>query len=420
MISKFLKLIKSEQFTKLLVYGFGQFFNLVTPLLVVPYIVFTCGEENFGKVAVGLAISFFLIVFVDYGSDLIGVREVSINRENPKELQRIFVTTYTSKLLILLVVLTFSIILFKTVPYFSADYKLFFFGLTILIGQFINPTWFLQGLENVKWITVINIVSKVFYASSIFLFILKSDDYVYVNFYWGLGMIAANSLVFILILKKYKISLYLVSKTEISHFLKKDFSMFSSQIFVALQLNTPVILISLFGSNLMAGQYKIVDQIIVIFKTGIFLFFNFVFPKICYLLEVDTKKALKNWKIYNGLLFSFVFVSMIFIYIFSYDIVAYFNPTNIYLLSNLLKIAVFIPVLLSISISLKQLLLGWNHKKNYVYGTYLSVTITLASFIFVLPYFKVYGVFYTLIATEVFIILFYLLCIRKNWFAKPN
>ena len=102
-----------------------QFFNLVTPLLVVPYIVYTCGEENFGKVAVGLAISFFLIVFVDYGSDLIGVREVSVNRDNPKELHRIFVTTYTSKFLILVVVITLSLLMFAFIPYFSKEFKMF-------------------------------------------------------------------------------------------------------------------------------------------------------------------------------------------------------------------------------------------------------------------------------------------------------
>ena len=399
-------------------YGFGQFFNLVTPLLVVPYIVYTCGEENFGKVAVGLAISFFLIVFVDYGSDLIGVREVSVNRDNPKELHRIFVTTYTSKFLILVVVITLSLLMFAFIPYFSKEFKMFIFGLTILIGQFINPTWFLQGLENVKWITFSNIISKIFYASAIFIFILNSKDYVYVNFFWGLGMIFANGLIFLMILKKYKISLYLVKKSEISHFVKKDFKMFSSQIFVALQLNTPVILISLFGSNLMAGQYKIVDQIIVVFKTGIFLFFNYVFPKVCYLLEVNPKKAIKNWKIYNGVLFTFVVVSMIFLYVFSYDVVAYFNPTNIYMLSNLLKIAVFIPVLLVISISLKQLLLGWNKQKIYVRLTMMSTLVSLLFIVVFTPMYQVEGVLFSLICSEALIILFYLLCIRKNWSLK--
>lgn len=48
-----------EQIQKLGIYGFGQLFNLVTPLLVAPYIISVCGEENYGKTAVGMAIAFF-------------------------------------------------------------------------------------------------------------------------------------------------------------------------------------------------------------------------------------------------------------------------------------------------------------------------------------------------------------------------
>ena len=76
------KFSKNKQLVDLAVYVFGQLFNLVTPLLVVPYIVFVCGEANFGKSAIGMAIVFFLIVFVDYGSDIIGVKEVSIQRHS--------------------------------------------------------------------------------------------------------------------------------------------------------------------------------------------------------------------------------------------------------------------------------------------------------------------------------------------------
>ena len=102
------KILLHQQFHKLSVYGFGQLFNLVTPLLVVPYIVSICGEENFGKTAVGMAIAFFLIVFVDFGSDIIGVREVSVNRDNPEVLNKIFTTTYVVKAIILCFVFFFS------------------------------------------------------------------------------------------------------------------------------------------------------------------------------------------------------------------------------------------------------------------------------------------------------------------------
>ena len=408
------KILFHQQFQKLSIYGFGQLFNLVTPLLVVPYIVSVCGEENFGKTAVGMAIAFFLIVFIDFGSDIIGVREVAVNRDNPEVLNKIFTTTYVVKGIILLLVLTVASIIFHSFPYFKSEKIMFTLGLSVLIGQFLNPTWFLQGIENVKWITLLNIVSKCIYLVGIFFTIKKESDYIYINLWWGLGMIVSNFLVFIWIIKKHQFSFLLVNKDEVFKHIRNDFSMFSSQIFVSLQLYAPVVLISYFGNNLMAGQYRIVEQIIVIFKTYIFLFFNYVFPRVCYLIETDFKRGLKNWIIYNGVNFVFVTMGMLFFHIYSYEIVSYFNPTNRYVLSNLLEVAVFVPLILAISIPLKQLVLAFNYKRFYVYLTSVMVLFNLLAIVILLPKFQVYGVFYSLIATDLIVIIFYLYQLKKN------
>lgn len=414
MVKLLKKILFHQQFQKLGIYGFGQLFNLVTPLLVVPYIVSVCGEENFGKTAVGMAISFFLIVFIDFGSDIIGVREVAVNRENQKELNKIFTTTYTVKAIILIGVLLIAAILISTIPFFKIEKTMFFLGLSVLIGQFINPTWFLQGIENVKWITLLNIVSKTIYLIAIYTTIKQESDYIFVNLWWGIGMIVANLFVFVLILKKHKFSFSQINIAEVGSHIRNDFSMFSSQIFVSLQLYAPVVLISFFGGNLMAGQYRIVEQIIIVFKTYIFLFFNYVFPKVCYLLEVDAKRGMKNWKIYNGVNFVLVIFGMTLFFIFSYEIVSYFNPTNLYVLSSLLEVAVFIPVLLSISIPLKQLILGYNFKKFYVRLTSIMVVFNLLAIVMLLPYYQVYGVFYSLLATDLIIIIFYLYRLKNK------
>ncbi|MES2864787.1 MAG: oligosaccharide flippase family protein [Bacteroidota bacterium] len=409
----FKKILLHQQFQKLSIYGFGQLFNLVTPLLVVPFIVSICGEENFGRTAVGMAICFFLIVFVDFGSDIIGVREVSVNRENESKLNEIFSTTYAVKGIVLLFVLLIVSTLFFIIPFFSSDKKLFFFSLLVVIGQFINPTWFLQGIENVKLITFLNVVSKIIYLAGVFLTITKESDYVCVNLWWGLGMIISNSIVFFIILKKYKLHFNNVNKSEIYSHLKNNFSIFYSQIFVSIHQYGPVILISFFGNNLLAGQYRIVDQVIAIFKTYIILFFNFVYPKVCFLIDENKKSGLKNWLIYNGVNLVFVFIGMIIFFVFSYEIISYFNPTNRYVLSNLLQIAVFIPLTFAVSNALKQLILAFNLKKEYISITIITVVLNIFTIIAILPLYKVYGVFYTLIATDIIIIFFYIFKLKK-------
>ena len=416
MKQKIYNILKSDFFKKFSIYGFGQFFNLVTPLLLIPYIVKVCGEENFGKVSVALAISFVLIVFIDYGSELVGVRDITINRNDKKELQRIFLTNLVSRFLVLILVLVVSLVLIFCFPFLQSETILFALSLLIILGQYLNQSWFLQGVDNINWISISNIISKIIYVIGVLVLVVKKEDYIYVNFSFGLGTIISNGIFTYLIFKKYDFKFEKISKREIKDFLKRDFKMFSSQIFVAIQLYSPVVLVSFFGNNFMAGQYRIVEQIIVTFKTYIFLFFNFTYPRVCNDINNNPSKAKRNWLIINTVNVLFIVFLMLILYFNSELIVTFFNATTVFDLSNLLKIAIFIPILLAISISLKQLVLGYNFQKQYVLITTVSVIISLILIVLFLPIYKLQGVFYSLIITEVIVIIFYLFCIRK----RPN
>lgn len=412
---KFLKkILFHQQFQKLSIYGFGQLFNLVTPLLVVPYIVSVCGVENFGKVSIAMAVSFFMMVFIDYGFDIIGVKEAAVNREKEIELEKIFITIFCSKAVLLVLVLTLSTLLFYFVPFFNKDKSLYFLGLPILIGQCINPTWFLQGVENFKWITILTIVSKLIYLFCIFFFIHQKEDYIFINFWWGIGTILANGLAFYYIFRKHNFSFSKLKKEHILDLLKGNFSLFSSQIFVSLQMYAPIVFLGFLGTNLLAGHYKIVEQIIVVFKTYIYLFFNFVYSRVCYLLEKNREEGIRFWKIYNGLNFLFILVSMLIVFLFASQVVNFFTEIDVLQISNFLRLAVLIPLALSISIPLKQLLLGFDKQKIYVRITMIMVVTNLLGMIILIPSFKINGVLLSLILTEVATICIYYYNLKKN------
>lgn len=404
----------------MLVYGFGQFFNLVTPLLVVPYIVSVCGEEGYGKIGVGMALAFFIMVFIDYGSEIVGVKDVAVNRSEREKLESIFITTFSAKFILLVGMLLVVSVIFYLIPFFNKEKELFFFSLSMVVGQFINPTWFLQGVEDFKWITIVNILSKVIYLMGVFIFLKQSGDYIYSNLIWGIGMIAANGIAWFYIVYKYSFSFTNLKRSDVFKMIKQNFSIFSSQIFVSLQMYAPIVLISFFGGNAMAGQYKIIDQIIVIFKTYLLLFFNFVYPRVCFLLEKSKTEALRFWKMYNGLNALFIITSLGIVALFSEQIVSYFNPKGIVEISNLLKIAVLIPVLQSVTIPLKQLVLGSNKHIEYVKATMFITIISLVVIAIITPFYSVFGVLFALILTEVITALMYYRSIKKDLFVRTS
>lgn len=418
MLVKQFRSLLNKQTTNLGIYGIGQAFNLITPLLVVPYIVGVCGEEGYGKTGVGMALSFFLMVFIDYGSDIEGVKQVAVLRNEPQRLAEIFATTYCAKAILFLVVAACAVLMFVSIPYFRNEKELFLLGLPILLGQCINPTWFLQGIESFKWITILTIISKSIYVLGVFFVIRNPADYIYNNMIWGAGMIVAHGIAVAYLVLRFRISFLQVRRGDVKAIVRNNFSIFSSQIFVSLQMYSPIMLIGFFGGNFMAGQYKIIDQVIVIFKTYILLFFNYVFPRVCYLLETNLRAALLFWKRYNGVNFVFVAVSMGVLFVFSAEVVSYFNPRGINEITDLLKIAVAIPLLQAVTIPLKQLVLGWNKQKEYVRYTMGMTVSSLLMIIAATPFLHVKGVLFALILTEIVTGVLFYKAVKSNFFLR--
>jgi O-antigen/teichoic acid export membrane protein len=233
-------------------------------------------------------------------------------------------------------------------------------------------------------------------------------------------MIVANTICIFYIVLSFSFSFLNVKRENITNQLRENFSIFSSQIFVSLQMYSPIVLISFFGGNVMAGQFKIVDQIIVVFKTYILLFFNFVYPRVCYLLAKNTKEALRFWKTFNGLNFIFVTILMFIISAISIKVVTYFNPKEIIDISNLLRIAVAIPILQSISIPLKQLVLGFNKQREYVRFTMIVTIVSLIIIVLITPIYKVLGVLLALILTEIITLFVYYMTIKNDIFNRQS
>ncbi|MGV8993408.1 MAG: oligosaccharide flippase family protein [Flavobacterium sp.] len=406
--AKLRNLYRNKKLSDLSVYGFGQAFNLVTPILVVPYIISICGIENYGKIGVALSLAFFLIVFIDYGSEIISVREISLQRDNKVTVSEIFSTTQLAKTIMLFIIIGFCSLLFFAIPYFRNEFLLYIFTLSILIGQVVNPVWFLQGVENYKLITIVNVISKLLYLTFVFLFIREESDYIFVNLYWGLGAIIANVGMLIYLNSHYKFKLLTKNFISARKYIVHNFALFTSQLFTSLQMYLPIMLIGWLGSNVMAGQYKVIEQIVGIFRTYILLSFNFLYPKICYGMQESYKRTVKYWAVSNGINSLFVFVCLVVIGIYRVPIINYFTKADMLKLTALLLLALLIPAIQAVQIPLKQLLLAMNRNKVYVRISFVQTLLILLLVVVSLVYYELFAVIWAIIISELIISFAYL------------
>ncbi len=414
------KLFQSKTIKNFLVYGFGQGINILSPLLITPYLIYVCGLEKLGVIAIGQSVAYILNVVVDYSSYIIGVKEISINRKNEAILEKIFITNYAAKVYLLFAIFLFLLVLVAIVPYFNALTSVIFYSTTIIIGQFINPTWFLQGIENFKWITLLNVLGKVIYFAGVFFFITSVDDYVYANLWLGFGTIIANAIGVMWIIKKYNFSFDYLKKDDVFTLLKRDFSFCVSQLFFAVRNYSSVIIISYFAGDLIAGKFKVIEQIINFFRTYLQLFFKFSYSYVCFAIDENIKSGLRLWKKFNGVNLFFTTILLLLVGIFSYWVLKFFRVdiNHIAQLENYLHIALVIPFLIGCTLPLEQVIFSLNKNREYIRTTMIMTCFNIITMSLVMKFYSLREAFIMLILTEALLIVIYVLMLRPYFFKE--
>jgi len=412
--SKYINVLQNNRIKNFVIYGIGQVVNLVSPLLVMPYLVAICEKEGLGKIGVGFSFALIFIVLVDFGSYINGTKEISINRNNPEIIKRKIVSIYVMKLFLIVILLFLAFLLINFVPFFNKEQAVFFFSFSYVIGQLINPTWIFQGLENYKWISFMNIISKVIYVAGVFIFIKKKDDYIYVNAYLGLGLIISSVIGLISLIKQYDLRFYKTVAQDAILLLKEEFSLTFSQLFLSFYQYLPIMIISYVGGNGMAGQYRIIDQIIMTFRTYLQMFFNFTYAEVCLQIHINLKNGISHWLKYNGINYLFILVLAIIAFVFTEQILLYFNvPLNdLESMKFLFRLGLIIPVFMAISIALKQLLFALGSNKEYINITIGSSIFSLFVFLLLVKNIGLQGAFIATIIIEIMVIVLYSIVIK--------
>lgn len=402
-----------------IIYGVGQAFNLLSPLVVAPYIVKTCHIEGFGKVGLGFAFSMFLILIVDYAFDIKGTKQVSENRNDIKELEKILSSTLYTKIFLFSLAFFIGTLLIFFVPFFYSEKKLFFYSLTLVFAQVFNPIWFLQGLEDFKNASIVNIFSKSIYIFLIFCFINQQEDYFLANFLLGISAFFCYFGGILVIKNKYKLNIIKPDLTVIKTILKEDFSFCISQLFLSTRQLSPMLLTSYFLGFSIAGQYKIIEQVITLYRTFIQVYLKYFFPSICYKISRNTLDGFNYWKKYISLNFILLICSLLALYYFTIPILKFFNvqDANLISLKSTFRFILIIPLLMALTLYLEQLMFITNKSKVYIK---IAIFVTLVNVLLILALLNNFALSGVIIAIAVSELLFIILYLKYGYLDLKN
>ncbi len=134
----------------------------------------------------------YLFVLCDYGFNLSATKDISVYREDKAKIDRIFSNIYYIKFVLVLLALGVLTISVYTIDDLMAHKLAYFLGFGIVIGQVLNPVWFFQGMEDMKYMTRVNVIAKGLFTALIFIIIRSEGDYFKVPLLYSIGFIVGG------------------------------------------------------------------------------------------------------------------------------------------------------------------------------------------------------------------------------------
>jgi len=206
-----------------------QGLNLILPLLTFPYLIRILGVEYFGLLSFSFAFITYFQIITDYGFNATGTRDVSMVIDNPERQNEIFNQIMSTKLFLVLLSFVLMMGIVFTFSIFRTYWIIYLFSFGSILGQAIFPVWYFQGIQKMKYITYLNLVTKIIFTIALFIFIKQKSDYYLVPIFNALGFIFAGIFSLFYIRKDFHIRFQLQSFKKIKEQLNKGKYVFIGQ-----------------------------------------------------------------------------------------------------------------------------------------------------------------------------------------------
>lgn len=233
--------------------------NQIIPLITFPYLVRTLGAESFGKLAIGQSILFYLVLLIEFGTNLHGTREVAKNRMNKILFNQIFVLGLASKSVTLCISLVFSLFLSL---FIEINFSLFVALLCNAIATVISPYWVFQGIERMDLIAYLEVAIRISSALGIFWLVQDPSASYTPILITGISSIAIYVLGNIWLIKTFGLQPRCFTLEQIGFFLHASRHEFLFRLLTSLYTAGNPIILSFFVSPDKVGIYAAAEKVI--------------------------------------------------------------------------------------------------------------------------------------------------------------
>lgn len=384
-----------------------EIIGLLLPLISYPYVIRTVGADNYGVVVFCQAIIAYVVIIINFGYNVSATRKISENRTNVFKIREIYSSIVYQKLLIFAICLVSGLFVLIFLKY---DYSVILHGfIGLCIQEVFFPTWLFQGLERMKFITIITFVAKCSCLILIFLFVHDKKDYACIPVLYSIGGFFTSVLSVIILKKKFDIYFVKVSKYRMKEDFLESLPFFTSRLSAIVMERGNVLVIGTFFSYDMVAIYDLCAKIVSILKTPFSLVAQVIYPNVA-----KSKNMLLVKKSIKIVLLFGAFVCL-FVYLFAPNIILLLSDTSMLGAVSILKIMVLYVPIVGISYLFgASVLVVKGYSREYNLSVVYSVLLYILMLLSFISFSKVnlYTMALAFVAPELFVAL-YRICIVK-------
>ena len=383
----------------------------ILPLITFPYLIRVLGIEKFGLIMFAQATMYYFEIVVDFGFNLSATREVALNAKKPNKLNEIISAVFSIKFMLLLFSFLVLIVVVNLFDRFLQDFLLYYYSFLKVIALAFFPVWFFQGIEKMKYITLIDIISKSIFTVLIFVFVQSESDYILVPLISGVGYIIGTIFSLIYLFRRFKKSFIICSFSVLKKYFNDSSMFFLSRVSVSLYTTSNAFFLGLVTSNIMVGYYAVAEKLYMVIRQ--------LYQPIVQVIYPYMSKS-KNVKFFKKLYPIIIFLNFIGVYV-----LWVYAPEIIFMVTNetfLETVKVFRILLIVACVVVPSVLIGYpflaalGYKNEANYSTIIGSLFHVISLtvLFFCNSIDIYSIVYLLIITELIVLIYRFYSVYKH------
>lgn len=382
-----------------------QGLNYIIPLIIFPYLLRVLGPDKFGAISLAQATAQYFILIVDFGFNLSATRRIAIHKSDAQKCNQIFCATFAAKIILCIICYFIQMLLTRNVTLFIANKEIIDIFFLSVVGTVIFPMWYFQGVDKVKVITIVNLLTRVSIFPLILIFVKSSSDYKIAAYLQAIIYLLSGIFSLIYVFAKFNIELIKVSIQDIFGELKEGWLVFLSSAAINVYTASFVVILGVFATNTLVGYYTAAEKLI---RVSAYLFFAPIsqsfYPKISSLVATNKTDAIKMLK----WVFKFSFV----IFLIQGIVILFFGDFLVIIIGKeytqslyLIKIMSFVPMFIGLGGVVGQLgFLAFGETKQYAHIYFISGILSIIIVFLLTPIFKEVGTAFALLITEAIVL----------------